>query len=390
MASGTQSEQEIISLQLQKGMVVGSSDGARNPVTLWANSSTHRLLVDIGSPTITASPASNGLTGAAVPTSADYIGVNSGGNLIGLAVGQATMANSIPVVIASNQSGLPVTNAALTNMIFDGSGFLKVNVAAGSSGNAAASATGSAVPSSADYNGLNVAGNLRGQTGVNPSGSVYAAQNDISSVGGSTVALGQTTMANSIPVVLASNQASIPVTGTFWQTTQPVSGTFWQTTQPVSISGNQAVNLAQVGASSVSLGQNTMANSIPVAIASNQGALPINLQTATSGGWSPSSQTALSNTKTQVKSSAGQIGGYMFYNPNSTVIYIQVFDVASGSITVGTTAPTYVIPIPPLSAANVEFTQGIAHATAINIAATTTPTGSTAPGTALTGFFLFK
>jgi len=31
------------------------------------------------------------------------------------------------------------------------------------------------------------------------------------------------------------DNASIPVTGTFWQATQPVSGAFWQATQPVSI-----------------------------------------------------------------------------------------------------------------------------------------------------------
>jgi hypothetical protein len=40
--------------------------------------------------------------------------------------------------------------------------------------------------------------------------------------------------AQTLRVVIATNQAAIPVTGTFWQTTQPVSGTFWQTTQPVS------------------------------------------------------------------------------------------------------------------------------------------------------------
>lgn len=36
---------------------------------------------------------------------------------------------------------------------------------------------------------------------------------------------GQATMANSAPVVLASNQSALAVTGTFWQATQPVSGT---------------------------------------------------------------------------------------------------------------------------------------------------------------------
>src|ERR1035437_2134146 len=42
---------------------------------------------------------------------------------------------------------------------------------------------------------------------------------------GIPAALGQTTMAASMPVVLASNQSAIPVTGTFWQATQPISGT---------------------------------------------------------------------------------------------------------------------------------------------------------------------
>jgi len=52
---------------------------------------------------------------------------------------------------------------------------------------------------------------------------------------------GQATKANSSPVVIASDQNAVPVTGTFYQTTQPISGSvsvtgsFWQSTQPVSI-----------------------------------------------------------------------------------------------------------------------------------------------------------
>jgi hypothetical protein len=56
----------------------------------------------------------------------------------------------------------------------------------------------------------------------------------LSSLDTKTPSLGQATMANSRPVVVASNQSAIPVSGTFWQATQPVSGTFWQATQPVS------------------------------------------------------------------------------------------------------------------------------------------------------------
>jgi hypothetical protein len=43
-----------------------------------------------------------------------------------------------------------------------------VNIVGGSSGNAAASATGAAVPASADYIGINVGGNLEGVSATNP------------------------------------------------------------------------------------------------------------------------------------------------------------------------------------------------------------------------------
>ena len=45
---------------------------------------------------------------------------------------------------------------------------------------------GSAVPTTGIYDALNVAGTLRGWTGVNPSGSIYAGQVDVASVGGAS------------------------------------------------------------------------------------------------------------------------------------------------------------------------------------------------------------
>lgn len=222
-----------------------------------------------------------------------------------------------------------------------------------------AGATGSAVPADADYNGLNVAGNLRGQTGVNPSGSIYAAQTDLSSVGGASVALGQATMAASIPVALASNQSALTVagSGTFTVggtvtanigttnglaldatvaklnvgqgtalgsntgpliqgsvTTASPAYTTGQisplslttagalrvdasaTTQPVSgtVTANQggapwSQNLTQVGGSAVALGSHTSAASVPVVVASDQGAISV----AQSGTWNVTVNTAL-------------------------------------------------------------------------------------------------
>jgi hypothetical protein len=82
--------------------------------------------------------------------------------------------------------------------------------------------------------------------------------------------------------------------------TQPVSGTFWQATQPVSGTvtanagtGTFGTNLAQVGGSSVALGQTTMSASVPVAIASNQSDLPNKTAyaTATTGTFTNGTQT---------------------------------------------------------------------------------------------------
>jgi hypothetical protein len=77
-----------------------------------------------------------------------------------------------------------------------------------SGSNAAASATAAAVPAYADYVGLNVGGNLKGQTGVMPAGSIIAAQTDLSSVGGASFGLGQQLAAGSLPVVLTAAQVA--------------------------------------------------------------------------------------------------------------------------------------------------------------------------------------
>lgn len=146
-----------------KTLIAQASSGVRGdgPVDLWADKTTHRLLVDIGNPSITASPASNGATGSAVPAQADYIGVNSGGNLVGLAFGQNTMANSLPVTIASNQGNVP-TNVAQINGVTvlmgngtTGTGSQRVTLASDNTAIAGwgHGATGSAVPSGAIYGG---------------------------------------------------------------------------------------------------------------------------------------------------------------------------------------------------------------------------------------------
>lgn len=154
-----------------------------------------------------------------------------------------------------------------------------------------AGTTGNPVPASADQLGLNVGGILEAWTGVNPVGTTFAGQVDLTSVGGTTVALGQTVAANSIPVVIASNQTAIPVTGSF-SATNPAVGTTG-TTVPASsnfiglnVAGNLQgwagvaaanatafsgrIDLSSLNGTALAIGQQAMSASIPVVLASNQ------------------------------------------------------------------------------------------------------------------------
>lgn len=119
---------------------------------------------------------------------------------------------------------------------------------------------------------------------------------------------------------------------------------------------------------------------------------------ASNSGWSFSYQSALTNSTAQIKGSAGTFGGWaMLFNPNTATTYIQVFNKASASVTLGSTVPDFVIPLPGIAsasatglAANWESVHGIAMSTGITVAATTTASGSTAPANAVVGTFLYK
>lgn len=155
---------------------------------------------------------------------------------------------------------------------------------------ASVGATGSAVPASADYEGINVAGTLRGATGVNPSGTVYAQQVDVASVGGTTFALGQQLAATSLPVVLtaaqittltplssvtvtqataASLNATVVGTGTF-----AVQATLQTQTDTVMVGG---VNIKEINAVAPLMGNGTTGTgSLRVTIASDNTAFAVN------------------------------------------------------------------------------------------------------------------
>jgi hypothetical protein len=110
---------------------------------------------------------------------------------------------------------------------------------------------------------------------------------------------------------------------------------------------------------------------------------------STTGGWSPYSFGGLSTTVQTVKSGAGTLGGYYFYNPNPSVAYVQIFDINSAP-TLGSTAPTISIGVPATSGANLEVGLGVNMASGIRIAATTTRAGSSAPVSGLDVNLFYK
>lgn len=134
-------------------------------------------------------------------------------------------------------------------------------------------------------------------------------------------------------------------------------------------------------------GQATMANSSPVVIASNQSAVPVGpVSLGTSGGLTPKRLSALSTTVTGIKASAaGQLMMLQCGNTNASEEYVQLFDVATtGGVTLGTTAPTLSVPIAATTTGGFTLSiTGLQFANGIQVAATTTATGSTAPATAL-------
>jgi hypothetical protein len=100
---------------------------------------------------------------------------------------------------------------------------------------------------------------------------------------------------------------------------------------------------------------------------------------------------AQTTTVQTVKPTSGALCGYYIYNPNSSVAYVQFFDVASGTtVTLNTTVPTLSIGIPATAAANLFDGTGLEFKNGLKLAATTTATGLTAPSTGLDINVLFR
>ncbi len=105
----------------------------------------------------------------------------------------------------------------------------------------------------------------------------------------------------------------------------------------------------------------------------------------------PSYQSALTNTKVAVKASAGNYYGHHIYNPNSVVTYIQLFNKATGSVTLGSTTPDWVLIVPPQGILDdLSFQIPVwGFGTALTLAATTGAANNTAPTNTLVATFFY-
>jgi hypothetical protein len=95
---------------------------------------------------------------------------------------------------------------------------------------------------------------------------------------------------------------------------------------------------------------------------------------ASNGGWTYFGLIAPATpAKSAVKTSAGQLGFIHATNNNATPVYIKVFDVASGSVTLGTTSANFQFEVPGNTAGAgfaVPIPAGLALLTAITMAVT--------------------
>ena len=96
------------------------------------------------------------------------------------------------------------------------------------------------------------------------------------------------------------------------------------------------------------------------------------------------------NSAQAAKASPGNLYMMTAINTNTADAYLQLFDLATGSVTVGTTPPKYVVPVLGGAAYDTPLPIPMSFSTAITYACTTTPTGSGDPTVGLTVCFGYK
>ena len=285
----------------------------------------------------------------------------------GVAAAQANQAQTVSACGTPNNtpvvgSTYPMTQD--TNAKLCTSAVLSGNVTAS---NPSVGATGSSVPGNATAVGFsNSGGNLTIPSSTNPL--------PVTTIAGSVA---NTTLQTQTDTVMVGGVNLKEVNAVTTLTGAGASGTGAQretVSQDTTTIAGSAPGTAGTASANVVTVQG-VASMTPVQISASLG---------TASGWTPKLLNALSTTVVSIKSSAGQLGMLQCYNPNSTQAYIQIFNIASGSVSLGSSTPLQSIPIGPTNTGGFTLSLvGLQFSTAISVAATTTATGSSAPSTAI-------
>lgn len=94
---------------------------------------------------------------------------------------------------------------------------------------------------------------------------------------------------------------------------------------------------------------------------------------------------------TAVSGAHSLVQGTAFHNTGNADCYIQFFDLAAGSVTLGTTIPKFFVWVPTAGAWSLDTSgEGVAFGTAITVAATTTTTGNSACNASQQAVVIYK
>lgn len=165
--------------------------------------------------------------------------------------------------------------------------------------------------------------------------------------GGSANPNGQASMAASAPVVIASNQSTLPVNQaqTAGTATSVNAGASDPGTQRVILASgvNYAVNNVQLGGVAVATGSGVNGTGVQrVTVATDQAAFAV---TATPPGGTPISiVTAATTNATSIKTSGASLYTITISNVTAATIYVKLYNKASAP-TVGTDVPNITIPV---------------------------------------------
>jgi len=106
------------------------------------------------------------------------------------------------------------------------------------------------------------------------------------------------------------------------------------------------------------------------------------LPLAVPSGYSQYQDTNVGATVNTIKATGATLFSMVIDNTSNTAItYVKFFFVAAGSVTLGTTGPDWIVPIPSSKKITVPLPDGPAYPTALSYAAVTTngTAGTTAP-----------